>query len=96
MFFASFICNAYILIANYTATNNNYRKGSSQFGVKQGAHETSRFNKVKNLHAFERPIIDINLHSQIFKNFHLLCYKTEIVYLPTFPLPSGKCSTTHP
>ena len=31
-----------------------------------------------------------------FQTFRLPCYKTERVYLPTFPRPSGKCSTTHP
>ena len=36
------------------------------------------------------------LETAVLQTFRLPCYKFERIYLPTFPRPSGKCSTTHP
>ena len=57
----------------------------------QGAHGTSQFKEVENSHV---PMYWCALPD--FQTFRLPCYKFERIYLPTFPRPSGKCSTTHP
>ena len=65
-----------------------------QHWVTQGAHGTSMFSEVIN--PSPHFLIDVLVHFQILQTFRLPCYKTERIYLPTFPRPSGKCSTTHP